>query len=74
MTLCSSPGRGGGVGALASPRLAKIVSGGHNLAPTPRTCAVVEGAPSWATRSWRTPSTTPLRGAVPLPLPGRIER
>jgi hypothetical protein len=33
---------------------------------------LVEGEPGWTQRSRRAPSTTPLRVAVPLPVPGRI--
>ncbi len=33
--------------------------------------SMVEGALRLAQRSWRAPSTTPLRVAVPLPVPGR---
>jgi len=35
--------------------------------------SMVEGAPSLRRLYRRAPSTTPLRDAVPLPVPGRIE-
>ena len=34
--------------------------------------SMVEGGLGWADRVWRAPSTTRLRRAVPLPVPGRI--
>jgi hypothetical protein len=35
-------------------------------------CSMVEGPLGWARRLGGTPSTTPLRVAVPLPVPERI--